>query len=81
MRTADDLVLTVARAADGRWQVEADDGSVCETDFWTRAAAQRWIADRSDLADREVRALVERCTPAQRRELRLLLDDLSRAGE
>jgi hypothetical protein len=70
----DGLVMCVARAADGRWRVVGDDGSICEDGFSTAAAAQRWIEDRSDLADGEVRALVERCSPAQRRELRRLVN-------
>jgi hypothetical protein len=70
------LDLIVARSDDGRWQVEADDGSLCEAGFTSRGAAERWAEDRSDVSDRQLRSLVERCSPSQRRELRRLLDEV-----
>ncbi len=42
----DNLILTPARSDDGQWQVEADDGSICESPFASRGVAQRWIEDR-----------------------------------
>jgi hypothetical protein len=74
--TDDLIIMSVARAASGGWQVEGDDGSICENGFTSRGAAQRWLDDRSEPDDRQVRSMVERCSPAQRRELRRLLDDL-----
>lgn len=71
-----ELVMSVSRAADGGWQVVGDDGSLCEAGFASRGAAQRSLDDRADVSDRQVRALVKRCSPAQRRELRRLLDEI-----
>lgn len=77
----DDLVLSVERdPASGRWRVIADDGSVVETDLPSAGAARRWIEDRADLSDVELRSMVARCTPAQRRELRAMLDEIE-AGD
>ena len=58
----DDLVLSVSRADDGRWQVEADDGSLLEGPFASRGSATRWIEDRADLSvlQGEVRRRCER---------------------
>jgi hypothetical protein len=40
----------------------------------------RWLdEDRTELDDREVRSLVARCSPAQRRELRAMLDQIEAA--
>ena len=75
----DDLIMSVERADDGRWQVEAE-GSVVEDGFMSRGSAARWIADRSDLDDRDLRSMVSRASPAQRRELRAMLDDLDGDG-
>ena len=78
----DDLIMTVERdPASGRWRVVADDGSILEDGFVSRGAALRYIEDRADVSDRQVRALVARCSPDQRRELRAMLDDLDGAGE
>ena len=72
------VVMSVSRSADGRWQVEAE-GCVIEDGFASRGSAGRYVEDRSDLGDREVRSLVARASPAQRRELRRLLDEIDDA--
>ena len=76
MTPVDNLILTPARSPAGGWEVRGDDGSICEAGFTSRGAAERWAEDRSDVSDRQVRALVERCSPWQRRELRRLLDEV-----
>ena len=63
----------------GRWQIIGSDGSTLEGPFASRGAALRWIEDRTELDDREVRSLVARCSPAQRRELRAMLDQIEAA--
>jgi hypothetical protein len=77
----DDLVLSVSRADDGRWFVRGDDGSELEGPFSSRGAAARWIEDRADLDDRDLRSMVSRASPAQRRRLRGLLDEIDGAGD
>jgi hypothetical protein len=72
-----EIVMGVARdPASGLWRVEADDGSILEADFRTAASAARWIADRADLDDREARSTIMRASPAQRRAMRRLLDEI-----
>ena len=73
----DDLIImSVERAADGRWLVRGDDGSELEGPFSSRGSATRWIEDRSELDDRQVRSRVVRCNPAQRTIMRAMLDEL-----
>jgi hypothetical protein len=75
----DDLIMSVSRADDGRWCVVAD-GHVVEDGFASRGSATRYVEDRADLSDVELRSMVSRASPAQRRELRAMLDYLDGVG-
>jgi hypothetical protein len=78
---ADELIMGVERdPQSGLWRVMGDDGSICEDGFASSGAARRYIEDRSDLSDHEVRSIVPRCSPGQRRELRRLLDEIEGGG-
>ena len=76
----DCIVMNVSRSADGRWQVEADDGSVLEGDFASQGSAARWIADRADLSDQDARSVVMRASPRQRTIIRAMLDEIDGGG-
>jgi hypothetical protein len=76
-----EFVMSVERdPQSGMYTVVGSDGSICEGPFVSRGSASRWIADRADLDDREVGSMVTRCNPAQRRELRRLLDEIEGVG-
>jgi hypothetical protein len=71
----EEIVMDVSRAADGRWQVEAE-GRVIEDGFASRGSATRYVEDRADLSDRDVRSTIMRASPAQRRAMRAMLDEI-----
>jgi hypothetical protein len=75
------IIMSVERdPASGRWQVIGSDGSTLEGPFASRGAALRWIEDRADPSDVEMRSMLSRASPAQRRQLRAMLDDLDGVG-
>ena len=76
----DNIIMSVSRADDGRWFVRGDDGSELQGPFSSRGSAMRWIEDRADLDDRDLRSMVSRASPSQRRQLRGLLDEIDGAG-
>lgn len=73
----DALIMSVERdPATGIYTVVGDDGSIIETDLLSAGAARRFIADRTDLDDREVRSMVMRASPRQRRTMRAMLVEI-----